>query len=109
VYLPCLAILSAPRDFRLRLTCPRAAIETRGKSCQTPVDSRLPDQELIMDWDEHKPRPAKAVTLGEDLRTLSIAELDQRLVELAIEAERVRTEIQTKKAHEAAADAVFKR
>jgi uncharacterized small protein (DUF1192 family) len=62
-----------------------------------------------MDWDEHKPRPAKAVTLGEDLRTLSISELDQRLAELAIEAERIRSEIQTKKAHEAAAAAVFKR
>ena len=36
-----------------------------------------------MDWDEQKPRPAKAVTLGEDLRTLSISELDQRLAELA--------------------------
>jgi len=62
-----------------------------------------------MDWDEQKPRPPKAITLGEDLRTLSISELDQRLVDLAIEAERVRAEIQTKKAHEAAAAAVFKR
>ena len=62
-----------------------------------------------MDWDEQKPRPAKAVTLGEDLRTLSISELDQRLAELALEAERVRTEIETKKAHEAAAASVFKR
>jgi uncharacterized small protein (DUF1192 family) len=90
------------------LTCPRAAIETRGKSCQTPIDSKLPDREQIMDWDEQKPRPAKAVTLGEDLRTLSISELEQRLVELALETERVRTEIQVKKAHEAAAAAVFK-
>ena len=62
-----------------------------------------------MDWDEHQPRPAKAVTLGEDLRTLSISELEQRLVSLAQEAERVRGEIASKKAIEAAADAVFKR
>jgi uncharacterized small protein (DUF1192 family) len=62
-----------------------------------------------MDWDEHQPRPAKAVTLGEDLRTLSISELEQRLVSLAQEAERVQAEITTKKAIEAAADAVFKR
>lgn len=61
-----------------------------------------------MDWDEHKPRPAKAITLGEDLRTLSVSELEERLVELARETDRVRGEIQAKKAHEAAAAAVFK-
>lgn len=61
-----------------------------------------------MDWDELQPRPAKAVTLGEDLRTLSISELEQRILELARETERVRAEIQTKKSHEAAAAAVFK-
>ena len=38
-----------------------------------------------MDWDEQKPRPAKAVTLGEDLETLSVSELEARLVELAAE------------------------
>lgn len=62
-----------------------------------------------MDWDEQKPRPAKAVTLGEDLRTLSVSELEQRLVDLAQEADRVRAEVQAKKAHEEAAAAVFKR
>lgn len=61
-----------------------------------------------MDWDEHKPRPAKAITLGEDLRTLSVSELEERLVELDRESDRVRGEIQAKKAHEAAAAAVFK-
>jgi uncharacterized small protein (DUF1192 family) len=61
-----------------------------------------------MDWDEQKPRPAKAVTLGEDLRTLSVSELEQRLVELGRETDRVSGEIQAKKAHEAAAAAVFK-
>ena len=62
-----------------------------------------------MDWDELKPRPAKVTTLGEDLRTLSVSELEQRLVELARETDRVRAEIEAKKAHEAAAAAVFKR
>jgi uncharacterized small protein (DUF1192 family) len=62
-----------------------------------------------MDWDELKPRPAKVTTLGEDLRTLSVSELEHRLVELARETERVRVEIDAKKAHEAAAAAVFKR
>lgn len=61
-----------------------------------------------MNWDEERPRPAKAVTLGEDLRTLSVSELEQRLVELDNEADRVRAEIQAKKAHEAAAAAFFK-
>ena len=61
-----------------------------------------------MDWDEQTPRPAKAVTLGEDLRTLSVSELEQRLMQLAHETERVRAEMQAKKAHEAAAAAVFK-
>lgn len=62
-----------------------------------------------MDWDEQKPRPAKAVTLGEDLRTLSLSELEQRLADLAQEADRVRAEVQAKKAHEEAAAAIFKR
>lgn len=62
-----------------------------------------------MDWDEQRPRPAKAVTLGEDLRTLSVSELEQRLVDLAQETDRVRAEVQAKKAHEEAAAAIFKR
>ena len=63
-----------------------------------------------MDWDDLKPRPAGAgVTLGESLETLSVAELEARLVALEREMDRVRAEIQAKKAHEAAAAAVFKR
>jgi uncharacterized small protein (DUF1192 family) len=63
-----------------------------------------------MDWDDLKPRPSKAgVTLGESLETLSVAELEARLVALARETDRVRAEIEAKKAHEAAAAAVFKR
>ena len=70
--------------------------------------SKVPDREQIMDWDEQKPRPAKAITLGDDLRTLSVSELEERLVELGRESDRVRGEIQAKKAHEAAAATVFK-
>lgn len=62
-----------------------------------------------MDWDEHMPRPAKAVTLGEDLRTLSVSELEERLAALARETERVCSEIKAKKEHENAAAAIFKR
>ena len=63
-----------------------------------------------MDWDDLTPRPAsKAVTVGESLVTLSVSELEARLAVLAQEMERVRAEIAAKKAHEAAAAAVFKR
>jgi uncharacterized small protein (DUF1192 family) len=62
-----------------------------------------------MDWDEVKPKPAKVITLGEDLTTLSVAELDARIAALAGEIERVKAELQAKKAHEAAAAALFKR
>ncbi len=62
-----------------------------------------------MDWDELKPKPAKAVTLGEDLKSLSVAELEARIVALRAEIERVEEELRAKKAHEAAASALFKR
>jgi uncharacterized small protein (DUF1192 family) len=60
-----------------------------------------------MDWDEQ--RPVKAITVGEPLSSLSIAELEARIVALTGEIERVREEIAAKRAHEAAATAVFKR
>jgi uncharacterized small protein (DUF1192 family) len=63
-----------------------------------------------MDWDEQNPRPAvRAATLGENLETLSISELEARLVSLTREMERVSAEIEAKRKHEAAAAAVFKR
>jgi uncharacterized small protein (DUF1192 family) len=62
-----------------------------------------------MDWDELNPKPAKAITLGEPLANLSISELQARIVALEAEIERVKQNIATKKAHEAAAAAVFKR
>lgn len=62
-----------------------------------------------MDWDDQKPRPAKAITVGENLQDLSVAELDARIAALTQEIERVRVELRAKRAHEAAAAAVFKR
>jgi uncharacterized small protein (DUF1192 family) len=62
-----------------------------------------------MDWDDLKPKPKPGITLGEDLKALSVAELDARILELQREIERVQAELATKKAHEAAAAAVFKR
>jgi uncharacterized small protein (DUF1192 family) len=65
--------------------------------------------EKVMDWDDLKPKAPKGVTLGENLESLSVAELDARIVSLEQEIERVRTELAAKKAHEAAAAAIFKR
>jgi uncharacterized small protein (DUF1192 family) len=62
-----------------------------------------------MDWDEPRRPAVKAITVGESLETLSIAELESRITTLTAEIDRVRREIETKKAHEAAAAAVFKR
>ena len=62
-----------------------------------------------MDWDEEKPKPPQGVTVGEDLKRLSQAELEGRIAILTAEIERVRAELGAKKQHEAAADAVFKR
>ena len=62
-----------------------------------------------MDWDEPRPKPSKAITFGGDLKNLSIAELNERVVALAAEIERIKAELQAKQAHEAAAAALFKR
>jgi uncharacterized small protein (DUF1192 family) len=62
-----------------------------------------------MDWDEARPAPARAITVGEALASFSIAELEARIVALTREIERVREELAAKRAHEEAATAVFKR
>jgi uncharacterized small protein (DUF1192 family) len=62
-----------------------------------------------MDWDEPRPKASKAITVGEDLTTLSVAELNERIVALTAEIDRIKAELQVKQAHEAAAAALFKR
>lgn len=62
-----------------------------------------------MDWDDLKPKTPKGVMLGENLESLSVAELDARITALQQEIERVRAELAAKKAHEAAAAAIFER
>lgn len=62
-----------------------------------------------MDWDEARPTPAKAVSVGDNLETLSIGELEERVVAFEAEIVRLRAEIDAKKKHEAAASALFKR
>ncbi len=62
-----------------------------------------------MDWDELRPKPkSAAIAIGEDLSGLSIAELEGRIAALKSEIERVETELQKKRTHEAAASALFK-
>jgi uncharacterized small protein (DUF1192 family) len=65
-----------------------------------------------MNWDEDRPKPLKPaapVTVGEPLASFSIAELEARIAALTQEIDRVRQELQSKRAHEAAAAALFKR
>ncbi len=64
-----------------------------------------------MDWDDimPKPKPKPGATIGESLETLSVAELEARIVELEREIARVKTELEAKRRHEDAASALFKR
>jgi uncharacterized small protein (DUF1192 family) len=62
-----------------------------------------------MDWDEARPPPARGMTVGENLETLSVAELESRIATLAAEIERVEAELHKKRSHEAAAAALFKK
>lgn len=61
-----------------------------------------------MDWDDLKPKPVKAVTVGEDLKSLGLAELEARIATLKAEIARVEVEIGEKRKHSAAAAAIFK-
>jgi uncharacterized small protein (DUF1192 family) len=62
-----------------------------------------------MDWDEAKPKPAAGAIIGENLETLSVAELEARIGVLEREILRVKTELEAKRRHEDAASALFKR
>lgn len=62
-----------------------------------------------MDLDDLKPKPKPIIGIGDDFSTLSVAELEARLIALAEEIKRVEAEIVSKKARNAAADSLFKR
>lgn len=62
-----------------------------------------------MDWDDVRPPPAKSASIGENLETLSVAELESRIAAFAAEIERVKAELDKKRAHESAAAALFKK
>ncbi|MCB1506767.1 MAG: DUF1192 domain-containing protein [Hyphomicrobiaceae bacterium] len=62
-----------------------------------------------MDWDEVRPKPQSSViTVGQDLSGQSIGELESRIETLKKEIERTEAELSRKRAHEAAASALFK-
>lgn len=61
-----------------------------------------------MDWDEVRAPAVKAVTLGEPLDALALAELEARISAFEAEIARVRAEIEKKRSHAAAADRFFK-
>ena len=61
-----------------------------------------------MDWDDITPVTSKTFALGEDLRTLSIAELEARVGLLEAEIVRLKTETEAKRRQAAAADALFR-
>jgi uncharacterized small protein (DUF1192 family) len=62
-----------------------------------------------MEWDDIRPKPARTITIGEPLNTLSVGELEERVAALKEEIKRVESEIAAKRAHEQAAAAFFKR
>lgn len=62
-----------------------------------------------MDWDDVRPKPQSSITVGQPLHELSLSDLEERLSALLEEIRRVEHEIATKRAHEEAASALFKR
>jgi uncharacterized small protein (DUF1192 family) len=62
-----------------------------------------------MDWDEARLKPAIGATIGDNLETLSVAELEARIGALEREIARVKVELEAKRRHENAASALFKR
>jgi uncharacterized small protein (DUF1192 family) len=57
---------------------------------------------------ENEPRPKPNIVIGENLDSISRAELEQRIIDLESEIARIRVEIAKKQAGIAAADAFFK-
>jgi uncharacterized small protein (DUF1192 family) len=64
---------------------------------------------MSMDWDEAREKTARSASVGENLDKLSVGELEARIAAFEAEIARVRAEITRKKAHNAAAESLFKR
>jgi len=62
-----------------------------------------------MDLDDLMPRKKPSgAAIGDNLETLSVAELEKRIADLEAEIARVNVELGRKRQHEAAARALFK-
>lgn len=61
-----------------------------------------------MDWDEARATAQPAMAVGDNLATLSVGELEGRIVAFEKEIARIKEELARKRAHEAAASALFK-
>ena len=62
-----------------------------------------------MDWDDARPTPPKSASIGDNLETLSVAELESRIAAFAAEIERLKAELDRKRAHESAAETLIKK
>jgi uncharacterized small protein (DUF1192 family) len=62
-----------------------------------------------MEWDDVRPKPVAGAAIGDNLETLSVAELEARIGALEREITRVKAELEAKRRHENAASALFKR
>ncbi len=77
---------------------------------QTRAPAVIEAAELHMDWDEIQPKKPKTnIAVGDNLSTLSVAELEARIAEFEREIERVNAELSAKRRHEQAASALFKK
>ena len=61
-----------------------------------------------MDLDDFRPKPKPEIVVGEKLETLSISELEGRILALRAEIERVDSELKAKRSRVASAEALFK-
>jgi len=63
-----------------------------------------------MDWDDLAPKKAKgSASVGDNLATFSVAELEARIAAFEEEIARIKMELEAKRRHEAAANALFKK
>ncbi len=61
-----------------------------------------------MDQENNHGKPANTITPGEDVSMLSVSELEERIVEMGKEIERLKNIIRSKNESKRVADSVFK-
>lgn len=60
-------------------------------------------------FDDEPKKPKRVHEIGQDLSLLSVGELDERIVQLRAEIERLEAELKSKGSTKAAAEALFRR